>query len=98
MNEYLVDVAYPMKFGRALGLKQATLDRIKGRYLLPHQVDQCFTEVLAAWLNGEDRPHHSPDPNWEEVTTALKSVHMTDLLSELVQKLACELYVSCCCS
>ena len=59
------------ELGIALGLKQLTLERI-GRYYR-NQMDRCFTEVIAAWLSGEDRPHSSADPNWVEVAAALKS-------------------------
>ena len=88
INVYLVDVANPIKFGHALGLKPTTLERIKSCYF--HQMDRCFTEVLAAWLERQDRPHDSPDPNWGEVMTALNSEDMTDIAHQLIQELASE--------
>ena len=81
-------MAYPVKFGRALGLKQATLEKIRSCYF--QQNDHCFTEVLAAWLERQDRPHDSPDPNWSEVIAALKSLDMTDIAHQLIQELTSE--------
>lgn len=87
VNVNLVDVVYPWKFGHALGLKPPTLEKIKSRYMYYEHIDRCFTEVLAAWLERYDRPHDLPDPNWEEVVAALKSVDMTDFVHKLTQKL-----------
>ena len=81
-----MDVVHIWKeIGLALGLKQPTLERIKSYY---HQhSDCCLTEAIAAWLNGEDRPHDSPGPNWGEVLTALKSVNKKDQAHQLLLKL-----------
>ena len=78
------------EFGLALGLKPTTLERIRSNHL--KDVESCFTEALAAWLKGEDRPHDSPGPNWEEVMSALKSpsVNMRDYAHQLTQKLESE--------
>ena len=47
VNESLTSIEHVWKeFGAALGLKQATLEKIRSRYL--QQIDCCFTEVLAA--------------------------------------------------
>jgi hypothetical protein len=81
--------AYSDKFGRALGIKPSTLEVIKSQY--SQNIERCFTEVLASWLNRQDRPHNSPDPNWGEVVAALKSVGRTDLADQLVQKLTSKL-------
>ena len=91
INVDLVEVVHLWKeFGLALGLKPPTLERIWGCYV--HQVERCFTEVIAAWLNGEDRPHNSPDPNWEEVIAALKSpsVDKKDHALQLTKQLSSE--------
>ena len=94
VNESLTSIEHVWKeLGAALGLKQATLEKIRSRYL--QQIDCCFTEVLAAWLNEEDRPHDSPGhPNWEEVTTALKSptVGDGDLAQSIMETIASEFH------
>ena len=76
------------EFGLAIGLKPSTLEAIKSNYL--KEVEICFTEVLASWLNGEDRSRDSPaGPNWEEVIAVLKSpsLNMRDCAHQLIQKL-----------
>ena len=84
VNTYLIDVAQPMEFGRALGLRPLFLEKIRSCYY--HSMDCCLTEVLAAWLDGVDRAHDSPDPNWKEIVAALKSLGMTHLSHQLVHK------------
>ena len=84
VNVNLVDVTHPVMFGCALGLKQPTLERINSHY---QQVERCFTEVLAAWLREEDRPHTLPGPNWGEVISALKSMNMTELADRLIENI-----------
>ena len=86
LNVNLVDVSTPVKFGCALGLKQATVERIRNRYSYQQHFERCFSEILAAWLNEEDRPHELPGPNWGEVITALKTVGMMELADHLLFK------------
>lgn len=90
INVDLIDVVYPWEFGRALGLKKPTLEKIRSRYTYLQHIERCFTEVLAAWLNGEDRPHGSPGPNWKEVVCALRSVDMREYAHRLMERLASE--------
>ena len=76
------------EFGLAIGLKPSTLEVIKSNNLM--DVEIRFTEVLASWLNGEDRSRDSPaGPNWEEVIAALRSpsLNMRDYAHQLMQKL-----------
>lgn len=89
VNVNLVDVAHPVEFGCALGLKQPTLERIKSHY---QHIERCFTEVLAAWLKEEDRPPTLPSPNWGEVIAALKTVDMMELADYLIGNLPCKSY------
>ena len=85
VNVSLADLAYLWKeFGLALGLKPSTL-----RIIHLRDVKQSFTEVVAAWLNGEDRPRDSARPNWGEVITALKSINMLEEAQQLLGKLKC---------
>ena len=86
VNVALVGVAYLWnKFGRALGLKQQTLERIRSNHL--KDTECCFTEVIVAWLKGEDRPHDSlSSPNLAEVTTALESMDMGEQAQLLLDK------------
>ena len=89
VNVYLVGVTDQWeKFGHALKLESLTLRRIKANNI--RDVDTCFTKVLAAWLDGEDRSHGSPAPNWEEAITALRSLNMREQVDQLIQKLASE--------
>ena len=85
LNVNLVDVASPVKFGCALGLKQSTVERIRNRYPYVQYFERCFSEILAAWLNEEDKPHKLPGPRWGEVIAALKTVDMTELADHLIQ-------------
>lgn len=88
VNVLLIEVVlYWKEFGRALGLKPITIESIKSRYLYHQHIQRCFTEVLATWLNGRDRPPDSPGPNWKELIAALKSVDMRDYAHQLVQTL-----------
>ena len=82
VNVNLVDVARPVKFGHSLGLKKPTLEKIETRY---QDVDQCVTEVLAAWLEGRD---NTPEPNWRAAITALRSADMADIAHQLIEKLS----------
>ena len=87
VNVALVNAVHLWKeFGLSLGLKPPTLEIIRSNHL--KDVRFCFTNVLAAWLNGEDRPHDSPGPNWKGVIAALKSpsVKMSDYADQLTQK------------
>jgi len=89
VNVCLVDVTGQWeKFGLALQLKPLTLDRIKANNI--RDIDTCFTEVLAAWLDRKDRSQDSPDPNWEEAIAALRSLSMREQADQLIQKLASE--------
>ena len=84
VNLLLVDVSHLWKeFGLALHLKTPTLERIKNS----GGTVRCFTEVLAAWLNGEDRSHDSTTPNWGEAIAALKFVNGVEQASQLSKKL-----------
>jgi hypothetical protein len=87
VNVYLVDVVLPGKFGHALGLKPQTCEKIRRCY---QHAEQCFTEVLATWLSGRDRPHNVSGPSWTEVVAALESVDMQDFAQQLVLKLSGE--------
>lgn len=77
-NLYLVNVKLVnlvhlwRESGLALGMKPLTLEIIRSNNL--KDVECRFTEVLAAWLSGEDRPHDSPGPRWVEVIAALDQV------------------------
>ena len=69
-------------FGLALKMKKITLERIRSCY---HQLsERCFTEMLAAWLRGEDRPQESPGPSWREVTDALKAQNRRNVSHQLL--------------
>ena len=71
VNVLLVDVAHLWKeVGLALHLKTPTLERIRESGDM--RVVRCFTDMLAAWLNREDRPH---DPSWGEAIAAIKLVN-----------------------
>ena len=84
VNVLLVDVAHLWKeVGLALHLKTPTLERIKNS----GDIIRCFTEVLAAWLNGEDRSHDSTAPNWGEAIAAIKFVNGVEQASQLSKKL-----------
>ena len=84
VNVLLVDTSHLWKeFGLALHLKTLTLERIKNS----GDIIRCFTEVLAAWLNGEDRAHDTPAPSWGEVIAALKYVNGVEQASQLSNKL-----------
>ena len=88
-NVLLEHVHLWREFGLAIGLKPSTLEVIKSNNL--KDVEICFTEVLASWLNGEDRSRDSPaGPNWEEVIAALRSpsLNMRDCAHQLLEKLA----------
>ena len=90
----MVDVARPIKFGRSLGLKKSTLEKIERRY---QDVDQRVTEVLAAWLEGRDG---TPEPNWRAMIAALRSADMTGVVHRLTGKLSGTLFhhnLSCTC-
>lgn len=80
---------YWREIGLTLGIKSCgTLERIRCKYL--HDIDMCFTEALASWLKGEDRPYHSPGPNWEEMVEALRSIVRNSgdcTTEELIQRL-----------
>ena len=71
-----------MNFGHAIGLKKPTLEKIESRY---QDVDHRVTEVLAAWLEGRDG---TPDPNWRELISALRSADMADVAHQLTEKLS----------
>ena len=89
INVNLVSIAHVWKdFGLALGLRESTLRKIQQCYHL-HQIDRCFTEVIAAWLNGEDRSQHSPEPSWQEIISALKSLSLntTDCIYQFIMEL-----------
>ena len=77
-------VSFSKDIGLALGLKKLTLERLESNY---KNIDRCLTEAIAAWLKGEDRPHNSPKPNWEELISALKSMSKRDLAHQLLLKL-----------
>ena len=88
MNVKLTFIVEWREFGLALKLKASTLDKIRSNC---HQnVQHCLTEALAAWLKGEDRPHDSPTPHWEEVINALKShsLNMREDAEKLTRMLA----------
>ena len=88
MNVKLTFIVEWREFGLALKLKASTLDKIRSNC---HQnVQHCLTEALAAWLKGEDRPHDSPAPHWEEVINALKShsLNMREDAEKLTRMLA----------
>ena len=84
VNVLMIDVAHLWKeVGLALHLKTPTLERIKNS----GDTIRCFTEVLASWLNGEDRAHDSPAPNWGEAIAALNYVNERKRAIQLTQKL-----------
>ena len=86
VNVLLVDVAHLWKeVGLALHLKTPTLERIRESGDM--RVVRCFTDMLAAWLNREDRPHDSPAPNWGEAIAAIKFVNGIEQASQLSKKL-----------
>jgi hypothetical protein len=88
VNTLLVSAVHLWReFGLAVGLKSLRLEVIRSNNL--RDAELCFTEMLAAWLNGEDRLCNSSGPNWEEVIAALKSpsVNMGDHMHQILQKL-----------
>lgn len=96
VNVHLISIALPWEqFGLALKMSPLTLQRIRSSY--PQLSERCFTEMLAAWLNGEHRPQESPDPNWGEVIDVLKapSVNRRDVSYQLLLTLKRECSVIC---
>lgn len=92
VNVNLVGVASLWReFGLAVKLNPLTLERIKSTY--QQLSEHCFTEVLAVWLSGEDKPRNPSAPNWEEAIAALKSpsVNRADHARQLLRKLRSEI-------
>lgn len=76
------------ELGLALGMKSLSLEIIQ-RNNLSNSIQSCFTEMLAAWLKGEDAPLDAVGPNWAAVIAALQSSPMNwgEYASQLIQRL-----------
>ena len=71
VNVHLIEMVHLWwKFGLALGLKPLTLERIKSNSS-PKDAESSFTEMLATWLKGEDRPCDDFSLNWGEVIASV---------------------------
>ena len=71
--------------GLQLGLLYSTLEKIKTNN--PGNVEQCQTDMIAAWLKRQDNVPKVGVPSWSGLQTALRKIGE----NEVADKLGCHL-------
>ena len=69
------------KLGLALGLLYPTLQKIE--IAKRENVDNCMTEMLAAWLQQQDHVSRKGIPSWTVLRTALEEIGEHQLASDI---------------
>ena len=67
--------------GLALGLLHPTLQKIEREQ--HDRVDDCKTEILAAWLQQQDNVSQHGIPSWTVLQTALREIGENELANEI---------------
>ena len=70
-----------MGLGLRLGLLYSTLQKIEEDL---NRVDKCKREMLAAWLQGEDK---SKDRTWSTIVDAVRQMNNHSLADDISQHL-----------
>ena len=81
MKKHLKNLVDWQSLGLELGLLYPTLKMIK---IDQHgMVEQCKTEMLAAWLQQQDNVQQHGTPSWSVLRAALRSIGENDIASEI---------------
>ena len=84
MKKVLKRVNDWQSLGLELGLLFPTLQQIKTNN--PGNVEQCKTNMIAAWLNRQDNvPKAVGVPSWSVLQTALRKIGEGEVANELSQ-------------
>ena len=74
------------RLGLELGLHKNNLDTIEANY--HHRNQDCFREMLAAWLSRKDQVPSSGDPTWKQLIEALEQLGHASIALTIKQSLA----------
>ena len=81
MKRFLRNVIEWQSLGLELGLLYPTLKRIEVEQR--GFIDQCKTEMLAAWLQQQDNVAKKGVPSWEVLRVGLMNIDENELASEI---------------
>ena len=82
VEKFLKSVVAWKRLGLRLGLLYPTLQKIEKEQ--HERVDDCMMEMLAAWLQQQDKVSQNGVPSWSVLRTALEEIGERQLASGLI--------------
>ena len=82
VKRFLKNVNDWLSLSLVLGLLYTTLKKIEEQRGI---VDQCKTEMLAAWLQQQDNVTKEGVPSWDVLRVGLRNIDETELASQIDQ-------------
>ena len=84
VEDALTDLIEWKKLGLKLGLTYPTLGKIE---VDKNRVDDCKMEMLACWLQKQDKVKSKNGPSWKQLIEVLRAMEKSDIVENVIRVL-----------